>query len=333
MPTTKIDKARFGAMMTADRACGRSLMHAARVLLIMTLAVAGGVLAGCGDTRHAADGKTRIVVTTGMIEDVVRRVVGDHAEVKGLMGPGVDPHLYKATQGDLALLSGADVVFYNGLHLEGKMVDALEKLGRSKPVVPVSRGIDTTRLRRPPEFQGNFDPHIWFDVKLWASAVRTIADEMKRFDTAHAAEYERNAVAYVARLDSLDSWVRAEIGTIPRDVRVLVTAHDAFGYFGRAYDIEVRGLQGISTVSEFGLADITSLVEMIATRKIKAVFVESSVPRRSIEAVVNGVRSKEHDVQIGGQLYSDAMGAAGTPDGTYIGMVSANVNTIVRALR
>lgn len=294
--------------------------------------VAGGMLGGCGEARRA-DGRTRIVVTTGMIEDITRRVVGGHAEVKGLMGPGVDPHLYKATQGDLALLSGADVVFYNGLHLEGKMVDALEKLGRSKPVVPVSRGIDTARLRRPPEFKGNFDPHIWFDVKLWVSAVRTIADEMKRFDTAHAAEYERNAVAYIARLDSLDAWVRAEIATIPRDVRVLVTAHDAFGYFGRAYDIEVRGLQGISTVSEFGLADITSLVEMIATRKIKAVFVESSVPRRSIEAVVNGVRSKGHDVQIGGQLYSDAMGAAGTPDGTYIGMVSANVNTIARALR
>jgi manganese/zinc/iron transport system substrate-binding protein len=200
-------------------------------------------------------------------------------------------------------------------------------------VVAVADGVDQTKLRRPAEFKGNYDPHIWFDVKLWTGAVRKIADEMKLVDPPHAAEYEKNAVAYIARLDSLDGWVRSEIATIPKDLRVLVTAHDAFGYFGRAYDIEVRGLQGISTVSEFGLADISSLVDMIAERKIKAVFVESSVPRRSIEAVVKGVRDKGHDVTIGGQLYSDAMGAAGTPDGTYIGMVSANVNTIVKALR
>jgi manganese/zinc/iron transport system substrate-binding protein len=298
--------------------------------LLLVAIVAGGCGGGGGEK---GDGKIRIVTTTGMIEDAARNVVGDHADVKALMGPGVDPHLYKATQGDLSLLNGATVVFYNGLHLEGKMVDALEKLGRNKKVVAVADGVDQTKLRRPAEFKGNYDPHIWFDVKLWTGAVRKIADEMKLVDPPHAAEYEKNAVAYIARLDSLDGWVRSEIATIPKDLRVLVTAHDAFGYFGRAYDIEVRGLQGISTVSEFGLADISSLVDMIAERKIKAVFVESSVPRRSIEAVVKGVRDKGHDVTIGGQLYSDAMGAAGTPDGTYIGMVSANVNTIVKALR
>lgn len=291
------------------------------------------MLAGCDERPAARSGRISVVATTGMIDDAVRNIAGEHADVKALMGPGVDPHLYKATQGDLALLQNADVVFYNGLHLEGKMVDALEKLGRTKRVVAVADGVDTARLRRPPEFNGAHDPHIWFDVALWKGAVRRVADELKRADTANAAEYERNASAYLARLDSLDSWVRSEISTVPKPGRVLITAHDAFGYFGRAYDIEVRGLQGISTVSEFGLADITSLVDFIAERRIKAVFVESSVPRRSIDAVVAGVRAKGHEVVIGGQLFSDAMGAAGAPEGTYIGMVSANVRTIVKALR
>jgi manganese/zinc/iron transport system substrate-binding protein len=291
------------------------------------------LLSACGGKADAGDDKLTITVTTGMIQDIARNVAGDHAHVEALMGPGVDPHLYKATQGDLARLTSADVVFYNGLHLEGKMVDIFEKLSKSKRVVAVSDGIPPAQLRSPPEFAGNHDPHIWFDVKLWALAVRRIAKELKEADSAHAADYERNATAYVARLDSLDGWVRTQIATIPTERRVLVTAHDAFGYFGRAYQIEVRGLQGISTVSEFGLADVNSLVDLIVERKIKAVFVESSVPKRSIEAVVAGARSRGHDVQIGGQLYSDAMGDAGKPEGTYIGMVSANVNTIVGALR
>lgn len=293
-------------------------------------------MSGCGDgngEKTSTGGKLTIVATTGMVADAVKNIVGEHAEVKALMGPGVDPHLYKATQGDLSLLTNASIVFYNGLHLEGKMVDALEKLGRNKKVVAVADGVDKAKLRRPAEFEGSYDPHIWFDVKLWSEAVRKIADELRIIDPEHVADYEKNAQDYIRRLDSLDAWVRAEIATIPKMQRVLVTAHDAFGYFGQAYDIEVRGLQGISTVSEFGLADITALVDMIASRKIKAVFVESSVPKRSIEAVAQGVRSKGHEVTIGGELYSDAMGADGTPDGTYIGMVTANVNTIVKALR
>ena len=307
------------------------LNRIASIIIIIIICV---VAAGCnGGEKPAEDGGLKIVTTTGMIEDAVKNIVGDRARVKALMGPGVDPHLYKATQGDLSELNGAGVVFYNGLHLEGKMVDALEKMGRTKKVVAVADGVDTALLRRPAEFKGNHDPHIWFDVKIWSQAVRKIADEMKQVDPEHAGEYEKNATAYMARLDSLDTWVRGEIASIPRDQRVLVTAHDAFGYFGRAYDIEVRGLQGISTVSEFGLADISSLVDMIATRKIRSVFVESSVPKRSIEAVVQGVRAKGHEVTIGGQLFSDAMGAAGTAEGTYIGMVSANVNTVVKALR
>lgn len=291
------------------------------------------VLAACGGEPETSDGRLKITTTTGMIQDIVRNVAGEYAEVEALMGPGVDPHLYKATQGDLGRLTTADVVFYNGLHLEGKMVEVLEKLGRNHAVVAVASGIPETELRSPPEFAGSHDPHIWFDVNLWGLAVRRVAQELKKVDKAHAAQYESNAVAYIARLDSLDAWVRAQIATIPSERRVLITAHDAFGYFGDAYQIEVRGLQGISTVSEFGLADVNALVGLVVERKIKAVFIESSVPKRSIEAVVEGVKSRKHDVVIGGQLYSDAMGDEGTPEGTYIGMVSANVNTIVAALR
>ncbi len=299
-----------------------------------SLAVLAAACGSGGDNGAGRDnGKLKVVTTTGIIEDAVRTIADTLAEVKALMGPGVDPHLYKATQGDLSDLSTASIVFYNGLHLEGKMVDALEKLGRTRKVVAVAGGVDSTRLRRPAEFEGNYDPHIWFDVKLWTGAVRKVADELKSLDPAHADQYERNAAAYIRRLDSLDAWVRSSIATIPQDRRVLITAHDAFGYFGSAYGIEVRGLQGISTVSEFGLADISGLVDLISTRKIKAVFVESSVPKRSIEAVVQGARARGQDVKIGGELYSDALGAAGTPEGTYLGMISANVNTIVGALR
>lgn len=274
-----------------------------------------------------------IVTTTGMIQDAAHEIAGGRADVVALMGPGVDPHLYKATQGDLQKLSRADIVFYNGLHLEGKMVEALEKLSRSQRVFAVSESIPREMLRRPPEFNGNFDPHIWFDVALWKLAVKDVGEKIAALDPDHADEYKRRADDFTRRLDSLHNWIRSQVATIPRERRILITAHDAFGYFGRAYDIEVRGLQGISTVSEFGLADINTLVETIVTRRVKAVFIESSVPKRSIEAVVEGVRARNHDVKIGGTLYSDAMGAAGTPEGTYIGMVTANVRTIVEALK
>jgi manganese/zinc/iron transport system substrate-binding protein len=299
-------------------------------LCLLVLAV------GCGsgsEEPKTANGRLNIITTTGMIADAAKNVAGDHADVTALMGPGVDPHLYKATQGDLTKLNGADIIFYNGLHLEGKMVEALEKLSHRKKVFPVSDGIDTSLLRRPAEFKGAYDPHLWFDAKLWSDAVRYIEKKLVEADSAHAADYHRNAAAYLAHLDSLDQWVRTQIAAIPQERRVLVTAHDAFGYFGNAYQIEVKGLQGISTVAEYGLADVTAIIDLIVSRRIKAVFVESSVPKRSIEKVVEGVRSRGHEIAIGGQLYSDAMGNAGTPEGTYIGMVSANVNTIVNALK
>jgi manganese/zinc/iron transport system substrate-binding protein len=277
--------------------------------------------------------KIKIVTTTGMIKDAVENIVGDRAEVTALMGPGVDPHLYKATQGDLQKLTDADVVFYNGLHLEGKMGEVLEKLGRLKPVVAVASEIPDSLLRAVPGFQGTHDPHIWFDVHLWENAVRSISHFMQKHDTAYATTYNDRGNRYIHQLDSLHEAVKVSIATIPEKQRVLITAHDAFGYFGDAYKIEVRGLQGISTVSEFGLRDVTELVNFIISRQIKAIFVETSVSQKSIEAVVQGCHQKNWNVKIGGSLYSDAMGPAGTPQGTYIGMVSANVKIIVESLK
>jgi manganese/zinc/iron transport system substrate-binding protein len=307
------------------------------ILQLLLIALASAVfLAACNSPQgKPVDGKEkiRIVTTTGMIRDAVAHVAGDEAEVISLMGPGVDPHLYKATQGDLQKLTDADVVFYNGLHLEGKMGEVLEKLGKTRPVIAVASEIPDSLLRAVPGFQGTHDPHIWFDVKLWENAVRTISDYLQQHDTTHAKYYSERSSRYLLQLDSLHEQVKNSIRQIPETQRVLITAHDAFGYFGDAYHIQVRGLQGISTVSEFGLKDVTELVNFIISRKIKAIFVETSVSQKSIEAVVAGCRQKDWNVKIGGSLYSDAMGPAGTPEGTYIGMVSANVKTIVDALK
>lgn len=307
---------------------------------LFVLALISMTVAGCKTEKSKHDGsflqppgRLRIVTTTGMIADAVKNVVGDSAEVEALMGPGVDPHLYKATQGDLEKLNNADVIFYNGLHLEGKMVEIFEKLALRKPVIAVSKRIDPSLFHKAPGFADAYDPHIWFDVKLWQQTVMLISDTLRTYNLKSRNYFQSNATTYLQQLDSLHTWVYSEIATIPEKQRVLITAHDAFGYFGAAYHIEVRGLQGISTVSEFGLQDMTNLVNLITSRGIKAVFVESSVPRRSIEAVVAGCQERGHKVTIGGTLYSDAMGKAGTPDGTYIGMVSANVRTIVSALK
>jgi manganese/zinc/iron transport system substrate-binding protein len=268
-----------------------------------------------------------------MITDAARVVGGAHVEVTGLMGPGVDPHLFKASQGDLASLGEADLILYNGLLLEGKMGDLLVRMSRDRVTVPVAEYIPDSLLREPPEFLGHYDPHIWFDVSLWRRGVERVRDALIEVDPAHQTDYSANAAAYMDSLDVLHEWVRTRVAEIPAERRVLVTAHDAFGYFGRAYGIEVVGLQGISTVSEFGLADIRRLVDLITSRRVKAVFIESSVPRRNIDAVVEGCRARGHDVVVGGTLFSDAMGAAGTPEGVYLGMVRANVNLIVESLR
>ncbi len=290
------------------------------------------LLAGCGkDTSWRDDGRLRIVCTTGMISDAARNVAGQLGDVRALMGPGVDPHLYKATERDIRLLAHADAVFYNGLHLEGRMGEVLSRLGKHKPVVAVGESLPEERLRRTPE--GALDPHIWFDVSLWQLVVRRIADTLKETDPENAQAYEENARRYLAELADLHRYCKEQIATIPRTRRVLVTAHDAFGYFGQAYDIEVRGIQGLSTESEASVRDINDLARFLAERGVKAVFVESTISPKNVQALIEGCRALGHQVRIGGELFGDAMGAEGTPQGTYTGMVRHNVDTIVRSLR
>lgn len=301
-----------------------------RIVLILIVAIA--LLSGCKQ-QQPDNGRLQIVTTTGMIEDAVKNIVGDKADVEALMGPGVDPHLYKATQGDLQKLTGSNIIFYNGLHLEGKMGEILEKLGHQKPVLAVSAHIDPSKLRKVPEFNNNYDPHIWFDVALWSEAVKEISRFMQSYDTVNALFYAQNETRYQLKLDSLHTFVTHKIKEIPKSQRVLITAHDAFGYFGDAYDIEVKGLQGISTISEYGLRDVSNLVDFIINNQIKSVFVETSVSSKAINAVVEGCQQRGYNIAIGGNLYSDAMGAKGSPEGTYEGMVRANVNTIVSALK
>jgi manganese/zinc/iron transport system substrate-binding protein len=315
-----------------------------RLPLLVGLAAALLSLAGCsrsgeeGDVAAQgaplAERKIRVTTTVGMVADVVRNVGGERVEVTALMGPGVDPHLYKASEGDIARLSGADIVFYNGLFLEGKMGDVLARIAeRGLPTIAVAERIDPARLHRPAQFEGHPDPHVWFDVSLWMETVPLVVEGLSGLDPDSRPLFEENARAFLVRLRELHAWCAAELATIPAERRVLITAHDAFGYFGSAYDVEVVGLQGLSTASEYGLRDVQRIVDLVVARRVKAVFVESSVPRRSIEAVVQGCRAKGHDVRIGGELFSDAMGAAGTREGTYVGMVRANVTTIVEALR
>jgi len=268
-----------------------------------------------------------------MVTDIVAQVVGEHGRVQGLMGPGVDPHLYKPTRNDIGQLSDADMVFYNGLMLEGRMADTFTKVARAgKPVYAVTEEIDESYLREPPEFEGHWDPHVWMDVAAWSEAVRFIADVMAQYDPPHAETYQQNAAEYRKQLEELDAYVRETIASIPDGQRVLITAHDAFGYFSRAYDIPVRSVQGISTESEAGIDDINRLVDFIVERKIRAIFIESSVSRKNIEAVIEGAADKGWQVEIGGELFSDAMGSGGTYEGTYVGMMDHNATTIATAL-
>ena len=274
----------------------------------------------------------RVVTTIGMITDIVQNVGGDRVNATGLMGPGIDPHLYKASEGDVARLAGANLIFYNGLHLEGKMAGVLERMQDQIKTVAVTQEIDRSILLAPPEFEGAYDPHVWFDVTLWMKAVERVRDTLIEVDKDSAELYRTNAKDYLAKLEELHNYVMEQAERVSPDQRVLVTAHDAFNYFGRAYGFKVRGLQGISTAAEAGTADVQALVQFIVERRIPAMFVETSVPRRSIEAVQAAVKAKGFSVEIGGQLFSDAMGASGTPEGTYIGMVRHNIDTIVASL-
>ncbi len=274
-----------------------------------------------------------IVTTCGMVTDIVREIAGGKARVTGLMGEGVDPHLYKPTRDDVAKLLQADVVFYSGLMLEGRMTDTFLKIARKgTPVFPVTELLDEKFLLEPEEFQGHTDPHVWMDASAWSEAAGAVASSLAGLDPANAAQYQSGAARYREQLARLHGYAKTSIATIPTRHRVLVTAHDAFNYFGRAYGIEVRGIQGISTESEAGVADINKLVDFLVERKIPAIFVESSVSDKNIRALIEGCRSRGHAVAIGGTLFSDAMGPAGTYEGTYIGMLDHNITTITRSL-
>lgn len=287
-----------------------------------------------GGWMRAEEPLVRAVATIGMVGDLVKQVGGERVEVKQLMGPGVDPHLYKPTSKDAAELGRADVIFYSGLMLEGRMGDLFARLGRmGKPVYPVTESVPRGRLLEPEEFEGHYDPHVWFDVGLWAMTIPTIVEGLVAVDPEGRETYESNAKALQKRMDELDDFCRNLAAGLPEERRILVTSHDAYNYFGRAYGFQVVGLQGVSTVSEAGLADMAGMVDFLKGRGVKAIFVETSVNPAAIQRV-----AEDAGVRIGGELFSDAMGNPGEMHegfdvGTYDGMVRANMTTIVNALK
>ena len=292
--------------------------------------------AGCSSKKPEEQTRTypyKVGTTVGMVADIVRNVAGDKGEVSNTIGEGVDPHLYKPTRNDVVALMNSDVVFYSGLLLEGKMSDALVKVAaRGKAVHAVTELIDEKFLLEPEGMGGHFDPHVWMDVSGWMKGVEAVGKALSEYDPENAGQYQKNAAAFGQQLKKLDDYVKKIMSTVPEGKRVLVTAHDAFNYFGRAYGLEVLGIQGISTESESGLQDINRLVDLIVERKIGAIFVETSVSDKNVKALIEGAASKGATVKIGGSLFSDAMGKAGTYEGTYIGMIDHNATTIARAL-
>jgi len=290
----------------------------------------------CGGAPQEADetlGRLRVVATTSIVGDLAGSIGGDAIELETLMGAGVDPHLYKPSAGDVRRMSSAQVVIYNGLHLEGKMTEVLAEMGtRGVETVAVAECVAPDRLLSVEGFDTMHDPHVWFDVELWEEAAACLRDALMRIDPDHAEGYQQRGDAVITEFAALDEWVGERIATLPEERRVLVTAHDAFSYFGRAYGIEVRGLLGVSTAAEAGTADVQDLAVFIADRGLPAVFVESSVPPRFIEALTEAVAARGGDVTIGGSLYSDALGSPGGAAETYVGTVRANVETIVGAM-
>jgi len=292
----------------------------------------GIILIGCKEQSEKSD-KLNIVTTTTMITDLVKNIGGDYVEINGLMGAGVDPHLYKASEGDVSKLYEADIIFYSGLHLEGKLVDIFEKMEGKKNTVSLGEKLPKDQLISSEYFASNYDPHVWFNIQFFKQFAQIVTEELLKADPANAEIYSENNKKYQEKLDTLENEIKTSIATLPAEKRILVTAHDAFNYFGKAYGFQVVGLQGISTATEAGVKDVQNLSEFIIENNIKAIFVESSVPKRTIEALQQAVLSKNHNVEIGGSLYSDALGSTGTVEGTYIGMFKYNVKTIVNSLK
>ncbi|PKB42293.1 manganese/zinc/iron transport system substrate-binding protein [Cellulophaga sp. RHA19] len=305
-----------------------------KITYIIVGAVILSLFACKTDAKKAKNGKLNVVTTTTMITDLLHNIGGDAINVVGLMGSGVDPHLYKASEGDVTKLVEADIVFYGGLHLEGKLVEVFEKMEHTgKKTVAVSDALDKKELIGSEYFASNYDPHIWFNVTFWKQITTYVANELKKLNPKNAAVYEENSKTYLEKLTKLDLDLRETINQLPKEKRILVTAHDAFNYFGKSYGFNVVGLQGISTATEAGVQDVQELSKFIIDNKVKAIFVETSVPKRTIEALQASVQSKNHNVTIGGTLYSDALGDKGTVEGTYLGMFKYNVTTIVNALK
>ncbi len=308
-------------------------MLALLVLLVALAGLAAGCAAESAEPDDVTDRTVRVTTTANFITDLAREIGGDRVEVTGLMGPGVDPHLYKASAGDVASLREADIIFYGGLELEGRMTDLLDELGETRPTVAVTRGMPESDLRRPSEFEGKYDPHVWFDVPLWQYAVDEVAEAYMERDPAHAAGYRARADAYAKELRGLDRQVRELLSDVPERSRVLITSHDAFGYFGEAYGFDVVAIQGVSTQTEATTADIERVAGIIAERDVKAVFVESAVSRQTIDAVLAAARRRGQEARVGGELFADAAGDEGTPEGTYAGMVRHNAELIAAGLR
>jgi manganese/zinc/iron transport system substrate-binding protein len=317
----------------------------------LTLGILGVTLPGCSEPQSEAHHDTtaaaavqpfsgqypiQIVCTIGPIADMLQNLGGEHVEVAGLMGPGVDPHLYRELPSDIEQLNAADAIFYNGLHLEGRMAELFERLAARRPTFAVTNGLVTSkdsRLRKPPEFEGYYDPHVWHDPNLWADCVGHVTDRLCKLDPPHREDYERNGATYQAELRELDEYCRDRLAEIPEAQRVLVTAHDAFGYFCLTYGLESMPLKGVSTEDEVSLGRMDEVIEFIVARNVKAVFVESAVAPRIVEALIKPCEKQGHAVHVGGELYADALGPTGSGADTYVGMVRANVDTIVTALK
>lgn len=300
-------------------------------LTMTMLVLMAAILGACGnnDSRSADSDVIQVVTTIAQIGEPISVIGGDRVKVTSLMGPGVDPHLYNASQGDISKLQNADVVFYNGLNLEGNMTDIFTEIGKTRPVLAIAETIPSNQLLNDEE--GAVDPHIWFDIHLWKQALAAAVDTLKEASPEDAEYFENNKKSYFAKLDELIEEAK-KLSTIPENKRVLVTAHDAFGYFGRMHGIEVVGLQGLSTADEIGLSDIQETIDLLVERQVPAVFIESTIPEDTIRSVIEGAARRGLDVELGGELFSDAMGEAGTEEGTYIGMYRHNVDTIYHAL-
>jgi len=280
----------------------------------------------------AAQDRLSVVATTGMIADTARAIGGDLVELRALMGPGVDPHAFRQTRSDIVTMARADLVLWNGLFLEAQMEDFLLELGENSHVVAVAESLPQDRLLAHEDYEGRFDPHVWMDPTLWSEVSLTIRDALIEAHPEGADTFTANIDAFLSQLEELESYSRDVLSSVPESARVLLTAHDAFGYFGAAYGFEVVGIQGLSTASEAGLNRISDMVDMLVTREIGAVFVETSVSDRNIRALIEGAAAQGHIVAIGGELFSDAMGEPGSYEGTYIGMIDHNATTIARAL-